>query len=236
MAEFAVVLPVLVLFTVAMVWMVCVGLTQVRAIDAALRQAEYRQRFELVQQWAHRVDEPRVVAGEQLERDQGRAAAGRALVFEPPSQELRLLPKAELADRPIRDSSLAHALSSARASDRCARPQEGEHCSRVCVPPRFRESRELRRADQGCEMGIGMRQQLARHMASAARDLVLEDRGRGRVHRLVAALLPNPIERVKPGRSERSARASKAPEVVRRPVAVDLVLLPEVPAQLGHVV
>lgn len=34
-AETAVVLPVLALFTVAMVWMVCVGLTQVRAIDAA---------------------------------------------------------------------------------------------------------------------------------------------------------------------------------------------------------
>ncbi|MBV9832465.1 MAG: pilus assembly protein [Marmoricola sp.] len=34
-AETAVALPVLVLFTVAMAWLVCVGITQVRAIDAA---------------------------------------------------------------------------------------------------------------------------------------------------------------------------------------------------------
>jgi Flp pilus assembly protein TadG len=34
-AEAAVVLPVLALFTVALVWMICVGLTQVRAMDAA---------------------------------------------------------------------------------------------------------------------------------------------------------------------------------------------------------
>jgi hypothetical protein len=41
-----------------------------------------------------------------LERDQRRAAASRALVVEPAPQELRLLAKAELADRPIRDSAL----------------------------------------------------------------------------------------------------------------------------------
>jgi Flp pilus assembly protein TadG len=34
-AETAVVLPLLALFTLAMVWLVCVGLTQVRAMDAA---------------------------------------------------------------------------------------------------------------------------------------------------------------------------------------------------------
>jgi hypothetical protein len=34
-AEAAVVLPVIVLFTVAMAWMICVGLTQLRALDAA---------------------------------------------------------------------------------------------------------------------------------------------------------------------------------------------------------
>lgn len=34
-AETAVVLPVLVLFTVTMVWLVCIGLTQLRALDAA---------------------------------------------------------------------------------------------------------------------------------------------------------------------------------------------------------
>jgi hypothetical protein len=34
-AEAAVVLPVLVLFTLTMAWLVCVGLTQLRALDAA---------------------------------------------------------------------------------------------------------------------------------------------------------------------------------------------------------
>ena len=34
-AEAAVVLPVIVLFTVTMAWLVCVGLTQLRALDAA---------------------------------------------------------------------------------------------------------------------------------------------------------------------------------------------------------
>ncbi len=40
-------------------------------------------RRELVEQCPHVVDQPRMVARKQLERDQGRTAAGRALVLEP---------------------------------------------------------------------------------------------------------------------------------------------------------
>ncbi len=45
-AETAVVLPLLALFTVAMVWLVCVGLTQVRAMDAAREVARAAARSE----------------------------------------------------------------------------------------------------------------------------------------------------------------------------------------------
>jgi Flp pilus assembly protein TadG len=45
-AETAVVLPLIALFTVAMVWMVCVGLTQVRAMDAAREVARAAARSE----------------------------------------------------------------------------------------------------------------------------------------------------------------------------------------------
>lgn len=45
-AETAVVLPVLVLFTVALAWMVCVGITQVRSLDAAREVARAAARSE----------------------------------------------------------------------------------------------------------------------------------------------------------------------------------------------
>lgn len=45
-AETAVVLPLLALFTLAMVWLVCVGLTQVRAMDAAREVARAAARSE----------------------------------------------------------------------------------------------------------------------------------------------------------------------------------------------
>ena len=45
-AEAAVVLPVLVLFTVTMAWLVCVGLTQLRALDAAREVARAAARSE----------------------------------------------------------------------------------------------------------------------------------------------------------------------------------------------
>jgi hypothetical protein len=59
-----------------------------------------------VQQRPHGVDLAWSVTGEQLERKQGRAADRRALVFEPSSQEIRLLAEAELADRAVRGRPL----------------------------------------------------------------------------------------------------------------------------------
>jgi len=64
-------------------------------------------RSELVQERAHVVDEPGMLAGEELERDQCRAATRGALILEPTPQELRLLPEAELPDGPVRDGALA---------------------------------------------------------------------------------------------------------------------------------
>jgi hypothetical protein len=45
-AEAAVVLPVIVVFTVAMAWLVCVGLAQLRALDAAREVARAAARSE----------------------------------------------------------------------------------------------------------------------------------------------------------------------------------------------
>jgi len=47
-----------------------------------------------------------MLTGEELERDQRRAAAGRALVVEAAPQELRLLTEPELADCAIRNRAL----------------------------------------------------------------------------------------------------------------------------------
>ena len=62
---------------------------------------------ELVQARANVVDQARMVAGEELERDERRAAASRALVLEPPAEQLGLLAVAELTDRAIGDCPLA---------------------------------------------------------------------------------------------------------------------------------
>jgi hypothetical protein len=40
----------------------------------------------LVETWANVVDEAGMIPGEKLERDERRAATGRALVLEPPAQ------------------------------------------------------------------------------------------------------------------------------------------------------
>ena len=50
---------------------------------------------------------PGAVAREELERDQRRAAARRALVVEPAREQLDLLAEAELADRAVGDRPLA---------------------------------------------------------------------------------------------------------------------------------
>jgi hypothetical protein len=56
---------------------------------------------QLVQARADVVDEARMVAGEQLERDERRPATGRALVLEAPAEQLGLLAVAELTDRAV---------------------------------------------------------------------------------------------------------------------------------------
>jgi hypothetical protein len=83
---------------------------------------------ELVQQGPRLVDEPGMLAREQLERDQGRAAAGRALVLEAPAKQLGLLPKAELPDRPVRNSAFLVVVRAGRGLEfvgpLCPEPRE----------------------------------------------------------------------------------------------------------------
>jgi hypothetical protein len=85
-------------------------------------------RSELVEQGPDVVDEPRVIAGEQFERDQRRAAARGALVFQPAPQELRLLAKTELSDRPVGDCALAVVGRASRVLELVlpSRPEVGE--------------------------------------------------------------------------------------------------------------
>jgi hypothetical protein len=61
----------------------------------------------LVQRRADGVDDAWVVAREQLEREQRRPTAGRAVVLEAAPQQLDFLAVAELADRAVRDCALA---------------------------------------------------------------------------------------------------------------------------------
>jgi hypothetical protein len=56
---------------------------------------------------ANRVDRAGALPREQLERDQRRAAAGRALVVEAARQQLDLLAEAELADGPVGDRAFS---------------------------------------------------------------------------------------------------------------------------------
>jgi hypothetical protein len=58
-----------------------------------------------------------MVAREQLEGNERRAPAGRALVLEPSPQELDLLPVAELADRAVRDRPLPVVRGAGRTLD-----------------------------------------------------------------------------------------------------------------------
>jgi hypothetical protein len=58
-----------------------------------------------MQQGPGRVDETGMLAREELERDQSRAAAGWALVLEPPAKQLGLLTEAELLDRAVRNGA-----------------------------------------------------------------------------------------------------------------------------------
>ena len=60
-----------------------------------------------MQQRPGSVDAAGRVPRQELERDERRAAARRALVLEPAPQELHLLAEAELPDGPVRNGSLA---------------------------------------------------------------------------------------------------------------------------------
>ncbi len=72
---------------------------------------------EAVERRANGVDRAGRVAGQELERDQRRAAARGALVVEPAGDQLRLLAEPELADRAIGDRPLAVVGAPRRALD-----------------------------------------------------------------------------------------------------------------------
>src|SRR5207249_3352211 len=70
---------------------------------------------ERVQPSTVRIDQARMLTGEQLEGEERRAAAGRTLIVEPAPQELGLLVEAKLPDRAIGDSALAVIAAPRRA-------------------------------------------------------------------------------------------------------------------------
>jgi hypothetical protein len=55
-----------------------------------------------------------MLSGEELERDQCRAAAGRALVLEASAKQLGLLTEAELPDRAVRNGALPVVMRAGR--------------------------------------------------------------------------------------------------------------------------
>src|SRR4029453_14007224 len=64
-----------------------------------------------VQERPHTVHEARMVPRQKLQREERRAAAGRARVLEPAAQELGLLVEAELSDRAVGDRALLIVLA-----------------------------------------------------------------------------------------------------------------------------
>ncbi len=64
-----------------------------------------------MQERTNGVDRPGCIAGQELERDERRAAAGRARVLEAAPEQLQLLAETELADRAIRDGTLLVVLA-----------------------------------------------------------------------------------------------------------------------------
>jgi hypothetical protein len=67
-----------------------------------------------VEQRPHGVHDSRAVAREELERDESRSPARRALVFQPAPQELGLLAEAELPDRTVGNGPLAEVAAPRR--------------------------------------------------------------------------------------------------------------------------
>ena len=133
-----------------------------------------------MQHRALRVDGARRVAREQLERDQRRAAAGRALVVEPAREQLDLLAEAELADRAVGDRPLAVVGAARRALD-LVLPLAAE-VGELALVPRLREGVGLGRC-LGESSGRRAAVQRARRRPDVARDrpeeaagaLLLED-------------------------------------------------------------
>jgi hypothetical protein len=95
-------------------------------------------RSKLVQQRPNVVDQAGMVSREQLERQQRRASASGALVLDAASQQLGLLPVAELSDCPIGDCPLAVVLGSRRALELVLplRPQVGKLTLRALLRER----------------------------------------------------------------------------------------------------
>jgi hypothetical protein len=103
------------------------------------------------------VDVTRVVAGEALERDEGGAAGGRALVLEPAAQELELLAEPELCDRAIGLGTNAVVGIASAGLDLLvplrAQPRESRLVSRLCegvrLGSRLAEGHESEESERG---------------------------------------------------------------------------------------
>jgi hypothetical protein len=85
-------------------------------------------RREIVEQRAVGVDVAGVIPREELEREERRTAARRALVLEPTAEQLELLAVAELPDRSVCQGPLAEVGAAGRALDLVLplRPQCGQ--------------------------------------------------------------------------------------------------------------
>jgi hypothetical protein len=93
-----------------------------------------------VEQRADGVDEAGMLAREQLERDQRRAAARGALVLDPAPEQLGLLPEPKLPDRPVGDRTLLVVLRAGRRLELVGplRAQPGELALRALLRERIR--------------------------------------------------------------------------------------------------
>jgi hypothetical protein len=105
------------------------------------------RRCEGVKERAVGVHRRRPVPGEQLEREERRAASGRALVLEPTPEQLQLLAVPELADRAIGDRALAEVRAAGRRLELL-----------VPLSPQIRELARRARRRQLFGLGRGLRQ------------------------------------------------------------------------------
>ena len=96
-----------------------------------------------MQQRPGRIDVARMIPGQQLERDQRGAAAGRARVVEAAPKQLELLPEPELTDRPVGDRPLA-VVRSARRRLQLVVPLRAQ-LRELALGARLRETVGLRR-------------------------------------------------------------------------------------------